>query len=142
MPPEAAIGVRNGVRGRRAKPGPKGPHSGQFKGGPDPRRHVTGPRSPTIKKTFQQAIGAHVEDAVQVLADCINDTKASYKERQCAAELVLAHAVGSPVNRVMLNQVGTGGTTSGSVDINQLRHQAAELLGVGTEIGTDVVDTQ
>ena len=95
--------------GERLKPGPKPGqrHSGQFQGGPDSRRWLHGPRSPTVTKDFQSKVKEHTDVAIKALADCVNDTSATWRERQAAAELLLAHGHGKPVDRVLMSQTAT-----------------------------------
>jgi len=115
---------------RRKKPGPKpgSRHDGMFKPGFDERRSM-GNNSPLIKKQFHEAIADEIEPAIQLLRECIADPKAPYKERRAAAELVLAHAVGTPVNRVVHAQVGDSvGGSATSMSLEELRKKAAFLL--------------
>jgi hypothetical protein len=127
MPPDPSVPAEITIKRKR---GPKSRHSGMFSGGPDSRRHVTGPYAPAVKKSFQQAIGEHVETAVAVLTACMEDNQAPWKERQAAACLVLAHAVGSPVSRVQLQEVSSTGSDSSTVDIQALRQRANQLLSI------------
>ena len=86
---------------------PKGSrHAGSFSKGFDPRRHLEGPR--VVKREFQEAIREHTDLAIEVLTTCMEDTSAPYKERQYAAELVLAHAHGKPVDRIAVQQMSGG----------------------------------
>lgn len=119
--PEEFSGRR---RRRGLKPGQK--HAGSFQKGHDPRRHVDGPNP--VKREFQEAIRDYTDAAIQVLANCMADGSAPWKERQAAAELVLAHGHGSPVNRVMHAQVGGSGQQASTLSLADLRSRASALL--------------
>lgn len=127
---DAAENVQpSGRRRRGLKPGQR--HSGQFQKGFDPRRYVEGPR--VTKKAFQEAIREHTDKAIGVLVDTMQDADAPYKERRAAAELVLAHAEGLPVNRVLHAQAAPAGH-----DLTQLSNE--ELLRLAEKTAASASD--
>jgi len=117
---------------RGAKPGPKPgqPHSGQFQPGFDKRR-----MGATVKRDFQALVREHADEALQCLMDCVQDEKASWKERRAASELIIAHAVGTPVSRVLQANV-TG--PQGRVDTAKLTNE--ELLTLALDASENASD--
>ena len=111
--PTRGLGV--GKKRRGLKPGQR--HEGQFKKGFDERR-----MAPRVKRDFQALVKDHADDALQCLLTCVNDEKAPWKERRAASELIIAHAVGTPVNRIL--QATAGPQTA--VDTSKLSNE--ELL--------------
>ena len=107
----------------RKKPGPKPGtrHAGMFQKGHDPRRL----EAPRVKRDFQALVKDHADEALQCLLDCVRDDRAPWKERRAASELLIAHAVGTPVNRIVQAQVG--GPAAG-VDVSKLSNE--ELLNM------------
>ena len=129
----------------RRKPGcrPGQKHAGQFKAGFDERRHLEGPTK--VKMEFRVAIAESAEQAVRVLDQILADDTAPTRERRAAAELVLSHAVGLPVNRVVMATVDSGGTPAQAMSLDQLMSQAQRLLKDDVPRGTmpeDVIDEQ
>lgn len=104
------------------KPGQK--HSGSFKPGHDPRRHLEGPRR--SKRNFQELVRAHTEEAVNFLRATIDDEDAPYGERYKAAELLLAHAHGKPVDRQVVATME--GTAAGRPSLSALIAQVTPML--------------
>jgi hypothetical protein len=117
----------------RGRPGPKPgqKHAGQFKKGFDERRWVEGPTK--VKREFRVAIQDSAEQAVAVLDEILCDPSAPVKERRQAAELVLAHAHGMPVNRVLHAQTGHGSQRPENLDMDQ-------LLALANDVVRDRVD--
>lgn len=119
------MGNVSDIKKRRGPP--KGTvHAGTFKKGFDPRRHIEGPR--VVKKEFQAAIKEHTDKAIEVLVSCMDDDGAAWKERQAAAELVLAHGHGQPVSRHLMSQLPSEGHTGRSMGLDELRARAQNLL--------------
>ena len=106
------------------KPGQR--HSGQFKKGHDPRRHLEGPRSGVTKRSFQELVRAETERAIDFLRDALNDPDAPYSERYKAAELLLAHGHGKPVDRQVVATMEGGG--AGRPSMAALLQQVQPLL--------------
>ena len=128
MPPDTAETIEIIEKPITRKKGPKKRHSGMFSGGPDPRRWTQGPRSPVVKKSFQEAVQAHSDTAIQILAECMEDNQAAWRERRAAAELVLAHAVGAPVSRILMASAGSNGSDAKQLDSISLLARANQLL--------------
>ena len=110
------------------KPGPKpgNPHSGQFRKGDDPRRHIGSPWAKQ-KQSFQELCKGFSLEAVQVLGQTVTDESASLKERIAAAELIIAHGFGRPVDRVQVAQIdGTTHQAPENYSLEDLRSWAAK----------------
>jgi hypothetical protein len=122
---EDAMSVPTGKKRAGLKPGQR--HGGQFKLGHDPRRHLGGPTTPTIKKAFKAAIRELEEGAIALLEECITDPSAPYRERRAAAELVLNHSQGMPVNRVLMAEVDGVGAALDSLSMDDI-HQRLRLI--------------
>jgi hypothetical protein len=132
---ESVVSHIPGRKRRGPKPGQR--HSGQFKKGDDPRRWTDGPRIPKVKRQFQEQVREMTDQALEVLAECLEDGNAPWRERRSAAELVLAHGHGAPVSRVLMAQVGSEGSGGASqLSLEQLRSKAQSLLD------EDVIDEQ
>ena len=58
----------------------------------------------------------------------MDDDSAAWKERQAAAELVLAHGHGQPVSRHLMAQMPSEGETGRSLGLEELRAKAQNLL--------------
>lgn len=114
-----SVGERRGL-----KPGQR--HSGQFRKGYDPRRHVEGPSQ--VKREFKVAIRESAERAVEVLQEILDDTKAPVKERREAAALVIAHAHGSPVNRVLHAEVDQRQQSVDTLSLDELVKHASAVI--------------
>lgn len=121
----------------RRKPGPPPGthHAGTFKKG-DPRINREG-AFVRKKMTFNQMINKHTEKAVQSLVDTLEDEDASKQDKFKCAELILAHAQGSPVNRTVQAQLShnVNGDTQ-VLTLDQLQAKAAALI----EDMDDVID--
>jgi hypothetical protein len=59
-----------------------------------------------VKRDFQNLVKDHAEEALECLLQCVRDPQAPYKERRAASELIIAHAVGTPVSRILQAQAG------------------------------------
>jgi hypothetical protein len=112
-----------------AKTGPKigSTHSGMFKKGYDPNRHVGSPWGKE-KQSFQAKCQAYTEDALATLAEAINSPKVGWKDKLAATDLLLAHGHGKPVDRVQIAQLDGSGSTGPSLDIEMLRRKVSTLL--------------
>lgn len=102
-------------------------HAGTFKKN-DPRINKEGPFV-RKKMSFNQMINRHTEKAVETLVSVLDNEEASNQDKFKCAELILAHAQGSPVNRSVQAQIGT--STDGDVSalsLEQLKAKATALL--------------
>tara|TARA_R110002012_G_scaffold168491_1_gene332017 strand:+ start:388 stop:753 length:366 start_codon:yes stop_codon:yes gene_type:complete len=88
-------------------------HSGSFKKGADPRRHVGGPWAKE-KQSFQAMCQGYTDDALQTLSEAVTSDSVGWKDRLAAAELLLSHAHGSPVSRLQVAQMDAGNIGTGS----------------------------
>ena len=114
-------------KGRRGlKPGQK--HSGSFKKGYDSRRSVGGGHDP-VKLEFNARAREIGADALEYLEELILDQDASHRDRKSAAELVISHAVGLPVSRVLMATADTSGGNAQALTKEQLDQRVLALLG-------------
>ncbi len=112
----------------RKKPGPRPGtrHAGMFKPGYDERR-----MAPRVKRDFQALVKDHAEEAAEVLLECIRDEGAPWKERRASAELLIAHAVGTPVSRVLHAQ--TNGLPAGGLEAASPQQLLQWVQGIHNE---------
>lgn len=113
-------------------PAPGTRHAGTFKSGHDPRRHMTGPYKRVTKKSFQELVRAHTEEAVNFLVNALHDEDTPASERYKAAELLLAHGHGKPVDRQVVATME--GTAAGRPSLNALIAKVTPMLE-GTPLG-------
>lgn len=89
-------------------------HSGHFKKGHDPRRHVTGPYLHRKKISIESVCQEKAEKALAALMSVIEDGSAPHKDRVNAANSLLDRAFGKAVDRVQVAQIKDG-SGSGAV---------------------------
>jgi len=125
----------------RRKPGPKAGerHSGQFVPG-DPRINRAGPKPRTPERlTFEAMIAQATPRAVEVLTAVLDDAAATWREKVGAAQLILEHSVGRPVDRVAIAHLNGGGDCAPEqIPTAVLRRRLERLLG--GEHGTVIAD--
>jgi hypothetical protein len=111
----------------RKKPGIKagGPNPGGFKKGEDSRRHVGAPWE-VRKRDFGQMCKEYTPGAIDKLNAIIEDDTASNRDRLSAIELLVSHAVGTPVSRVVHASV-TGGETPAGLSTDALDRLIASI---------------
>ena len=108
------------------RPGPRigEPHSGQFKQGYDPNRHVGSPWD-KAKREFQEVCRALSPEMADLLHKFSTDEDNSVKDRMSAIELLLAYAEGKPVDRsVALTLDGA----LGGADVAGISNEALQRL--------------
>jgi hypothetical protein len=114
----------------RKKPGPKPGqrHSGQFQPGYDEKRHVGSPWE-VKKRDFGQMCKEYTPGALEKLNQIIEDESASNRDRLSAIELMVSHAVGTPVNRSVALSLdgGLNGADVAGADNNSLLSLQARL---------------
>ena len=84
-------------------------HSGHFKKGHDPRRHVTGPYMQKKRISIEMVCQEKAEKALETLMKVIEDDDAPAKDRVNAANSLLDRAFGKSVDRVQVAQIKDGG---------------------------------
>ena len=84
-------------------------HSGHFKKGHDPRRHVTGPYMQKRRISIEAVCQEKAEKALETLMKVIEDDAAPAKDRVNAANSLLDRAFGKSVDRVQVAQIKDGG---------------------------------
>ena len=84
-------------------------HSGHFKKGHDPRRHVTGPYMQKKRISIEAVCQEKAEKALETLMKVIEDDAAPAKDRVNAANSLLDRAFGKSVDRVQVAQIKDGG---------------------------------
>jgi hypothetical protein len=78
------------------------------------------------KKSFQELVRAHTEEAVEFLVNALHDEGTPASERYKAAELLLAHGHGKPVDRQVVATME--GSAGGRPSLSALIEQVQPLL--------------
>ena len=120
-------------------------HSGHFKKGHDPRRHVTGPYMQKKRISIEMVCQEKAEKALETLMKVIEDDDAPAKDRVNAANSLLDRAFGKSVDRVQVAQIKDGGGSGAVLTRDELmlrltqRYQGEDLDAVDgeyQEVGT------
>ena len=108
-------------------------HSGHFKKGHDPRRHVTGPYMQKKRISIEMVCQEKAEKALETLMKVIEDDDAPAKDRVNAANSLLDRAFGKSVDRVQVAQIKDGGGSGAVLTRDELmlrltqRYQGEDL---------------
>ena len=108
-----------------SKPGPKKPHRGQFKKGPDPRRNNLQQWRYQQMREIEQACKLQADEAMKVLADLLQSD--DEKTRLAAAREILDRGYGRPVDRQAVLNMSANGQT---LDSNPVDMKTSDILRI------------
>ena len=111
-------------------------HSGHFKKGHDPRRHVTGPYMQKKRISIEMVCQEKAEKALDTLMKVIEDDDAPAKDRVNAANSLLDRAFGKSVDRVQVAQIKDGGGSGAVLTRDEL------MLRLTQRYTEDAVDAE
>lgn len=125
-------------RRRKSGPVPGNRHPGMWQpgqsGNPSGR-----PKRTEAQRTFAQLVKEASPRAAEILVECMEDPKATWKERQNAALALIEHSEGKAVDRIQVANIdGTGGNVR-SLPKDVLDQKVANLLAESAEIEGDCV---